>query len=180
MQQLKADGEAAVYIPLDGYHLTRSQLSAMADPEKAHARRGAAFTFDDKAFLRLVQRLRRPCDGDILVPSFDHARKDPVADDIRITFADRIVVLEGNYLSLAQGSWQEAAQLMHKLWFVEVDFATARQRLIRRHIAAGLAEDEMTAGQRADQNDLINGHEIVADRLAVHHIIRSLDEPQWA
>jgi pantothenate kinase len=45
---------------MDGYHLTRAQLSALPDPVTAHARRGAEFTFDGASFLTLVRRLRGP------------------------------------------------------------------------------------------------------------------------
>jgi pantothenate kinase len=36
----------AVSLPMDGYHLTRSQLSAMDDPVLAFQRRGSEWTFD--------------------------------------------------------------------------------------------------------------------------------------
>lgn len=84
---------------MDGYHLTRAQLDAMPDPAAAHARRGAAFTFDGEGFLRLVRRLREPLTDrttTIFAPSFDHALKDPREDDIPIERTHRIVVLEGN------------------------------------------------------------------------------------
>jgi len=50
----------AAFVPMDGYHLTRAQLSAMPDAATAHARRGAAFTFDGASFLALVAALRAP------------------------------------------------------------------------------------------------------------------------
>jgi len=57
---LAATSPVAAFVPMDGYHLTRAQLSAMPDPATAHARRGAAFTFDGGSFLALVTRLRQP------------------------------------------------------------------------------------------------------------------------
>jgi pantothenate kinase len=83
---------------MDGYHLTRAQLSAMPDPETAHARRGAEFTFDGEGFLRLVQALRQPltdASGPVFAPSFDHAVKDPQENDIVVLPTHRIVVVEG-------------------------------------------------------------------------------------
>lgn len=118
---------------MDGYHLTRAQLSSMPDPSTAHARRGAEFTFDGDAFLHLVQRVRQPLPADnIYAPSFDHAIKDPVANDICIVASDRIVIFEGNYLSLDKTPWKEAAGLMDESWFVEVDFEVAGKRLVAR------------------------------------------------
>lgn len=177
------DGIAA-FVPMDGYHLSRAQLSAMPDPETAHARRGAAFTFDAPAFLSLVQQLREPLCPEsttLYAPSFDHAVKDPVANDIPIHPSARILVFEGNYLSLGSGAkeWKEAAELMDELWFVEVEEAVARKRLISRHLAAGLAQTEREAAKRADENDLANGKEIIKGRLKVHEIIQSREDKDW-
>ena len=154
----------------------------MPNPATAHHRRGAAFTFDNKAFLELVKMLRKPLlpeSKTIYAPSFDHAIKDPVADDIPIHPASKVVILEGNYLSLNQGLWKEAAELMDELWFVEVDFETARRRLVVRHVAAGIVKDEQEAGNRADENDLVNGRQIVDQRLEVQEIIISKEDETW-
>lgn len=174
----------ATFLPMDGYHLTRAQLSALPDPQTAHARRGAAFTFDAQGFLQLVKKLREPIcpeTGTIYAPSFDHAKKDPVEDDIPIKKEARIVVMEGNYLSLGSGApeWKEATELMDELWFVEVDEDIARQRLIKRHVESGIAKDEEEAGKRADENDLVNGREIIEGRVKVHEVIKSRDDKSW-
>ena len=180
---LLGDG-IATFLPMDGYHLTRAQLSAMPDPNTAHARRGAAFTFDAPAFLALVKKLREPLCPEtrtIYAPSFDHAVKDPVANDIPIASTSRIVIMEGNYLSLGSGApeWKEAAQMMDELWFVHVDEDVARQRLMKRHVASGIAADEGEGRRRADENDLVNGREIVEGRLEVHEMIYSTEDHAW-
>lgn len=167
---------------MDGFHLPRAQLSAMPDPATAHSRRGAAFTFDDTSFLELVKELREPLlpeSKTLYAPSFDHAVKDPVENDIPINPAARIVIFEGNYLSLNKGLWKEAAELMDQLWFQEVDFDTARKRLVERHVKAGIAKDEEEAGRRADENDLVNGREIIEDRMQVHEVITSIEDDSW-
>ncbi|OTA54009.1 phosphoribulokinase/uridine kinase [Hypoxylon sp. EC38] len=171
----------AVFVPMDGYHLTRAQLSAMPDPAHAHARRGAEFTFDGASFLRLVQTLRSPPPAveTVFAPSFDHAVKDPKADDIAILPTHRIVVFEGNYVCLDKEPWREAAALMDERWFVEVDFETARRRLVKRHVKAGIARDEEEAGRRADENDLVNGEQIVKNRVDVDEVIVSRDDRKW-
>ncbi|KAL4809077.1 P-loop containing nucleoside triphosphate hydrolase protein [Aspergillus unguis] len=175
-------GPIAAAIPMDGYHLTRAQLAQMPDPEYATARRGAAFTFDGDKFLELVRALREPLTAQtqtLHAPSFDHAVKDPVDNDIPIAAARRVIFFEGNYLSLNKEPWSAAAALMDELWFVDVDFDTARQRLIKRHVKAGIARDEAEAEKRANENDLVNGREIVDFRLNVQEIIRSSYDPKW-
>lgn len=169
----------AAYVPLDGFHLTREQLSSFPNSTAAHARRGAAFTFDAASFLELVKDLREPLVPEsktVHAPSFDHALKDPIQDDITILPTARIIVFEGNYLSLNHGHWKEAAELMDELWFVEVDIQIARQRLIARHVKSGIAANEVEAARRADESDLINGQEILVDRLAVQEVIISTED----
>lgn len=186
---------------MDGYHLSRRQLDALPDPVSAHARRGAEFTFDGESFLKLVKKLREPLCPEtqtLFAPSFDHAMKDPgkytssshmtstdlifyplVADDIAIAPSIRIVIFEGNYLSLDKQPWTDAAAMMDELWFVDVDREVARKRLIYRHLRAGIADDEESAAKRADENDLVNGKEVIENRLDVHEVVISKDEDGW-
>lgn len=167
---------------MDGYHLSRAQLDALPDPVNAHARRGAHFTFDGDAFLQLVKKLREPLlpeSTTLYAPSFDHAVKDPVADDIAISPHMRILIFEGNYLSLDDGPWREAAGLMDEIWFVEVDFDKARERLVARHVEAGIAKDEEEAHKRVTENDLVNGQEIVDNKVKVHETIVSKEDDGW-
>ena len=168
---------------MDGYHLSRAQLDAMPDPKNAHARRGASFTFDGESFFDLVKKLREPICPEtqpLYAPSFDHSIKDPVDDDIAIATSVRIVVFEGNYCSLDKEPWKQAAELMDERWFVDVDFTVARNRLIHRHVKAGIAANEEEAGKRADENDLVNGQEIVDHRLDVHELVKSQEDATWA
>ena len=167
---------------MDGYHLSRAQLSALPDPINAHARRGAAFTFDGESFLALVQQLREPLTASsktLYAPSFDHAVKDPVMDDLPILPTARIIVFEGNYLSLNKHPWNAAARLMDELWFVDVEFEVARSRLVERHVRTGVARDAEEAARRADENDLVNGREIVDGRLPVDEVIVSIGDRGW-
>ncbi|EEH48429.1 uncharacterized protein PADG_04508 [Paracoccidioides brasiliensis Pb18] len=169
-------------VSMDGYHLSRAQLAAMPEPAYATARRGAAFTFDPVKFLRLVRALREPLTPDsptLYAPSFDHAVKDPVEDDVTIPPTTRVIFFEGNYLSFDKEPWNEAAGLMDELWFVEVEFETARKRLVARHVKAGIARDEEEADRRARENDLVNGKEIVDFRMEVQEIIVSQEDEGW-
>ena len=80
---------------------------------------------DGPAFLTLAKNIRQPLFSSsktLYAPSFDHAKKDPVENEIEIAPSSRIVVFEGNYLSLGKGEWKEAARVMDELvcivsWF---------------------------------------------------------------
>jgi pantothenate kinase len=74
-------------VPMDGYHLTRAQLSAMPDPAKAHYCRGAHWTFDPAALAELIMACKEPVQEgteSVWAASFDHELKDPVERDIEI------------------------------------------------------------------------------------------------
>ena len=58
-------------------------------------------------------------------------------------------------------------------------FAVARNRLVTRHVQAGIAATEEEAGRRADENDLMNGREIVDGRLEVQEIVVSREDEGW-
>lgn len=159
---------------MDGYHLSRAQLAAMPDPATAIHRRGAAFTFDAEGFYRLVQRLREPVipsTPTIYVPSFDHAIKDPVADDIPIPPSAKIVIIEGLYLSLNREPWASAAALLDEIWFIDVDREIARARLIKRHVASGIVPDVAAAEHRIASTDFLNADDILQNRLPVQDVI---------
>jgi hypothetical protein len=42
----------------DGFHYFRAQLDAMPDPQLAHARRGAEWTFDARAYHACLQQIK--------------------------------------------------------------------------------------------------------------------------
>ncbi|KAK9458675.1 P-loop containing nucleoside triphosphate hydrolase protein [Lipomyces oligophaga] len=173
----------AAFVPMDGFHLTRAELQAMPNSVEAFARRGAPFTFDPNGLLALIRRLREPISVDsrpIYAPSFDHAVKDPVQNDIKILPSDRILIIEGNYLHLTDKPWDSIACLMDELWFVRVERDIARQRIIHRHLQAGLASSETDAAKRADENDLPNGDYIIAHSLKPHRIIISIQDDNFA
>lgn len=160
----------AIDVPLDGYHLTRKQLAAMPDPAVAMHRRGAAFTYDGEAFYKLVRTLHEPLSQItpvVYAPTFDHAVKDPVDNGIAIYPSSRIIVFEGNYLSLNRDPWKSAAANMDELWFVDIDREVARERLVKRHVASGIVPDEEAARERIRTTDFLNADDILENRLDI-------------
>ncbi|KAK8147257.1 hypothetical protein G3M48_001878 [Beauveria asiatica] len=171
----------AAFLPMDGFHYPRSYLSAQADAALYHTRRGASFTFDAAKFLGVIRKLRNASlENEIKVPSFDHAVKDPIEDDIIIASTQRIVIVEGNYVALNADIWRDAAALFDELWFVEVDFDRARERLAPRHVKAGIVASLQDGYKRADENDLINGKEIVDNKMPIQEIVYSTEDDGWS
>lgn len=139
----------------------------MPNPTLAFERRGAAFTFDAEAFIKLIRRLREEPvsklndpDRSFKAPSFDHAVKDPVEDDIILSSTEDLIVIEGNYLLLDEAPWSEIASLVDDKWFVDAPEDVAKERVVLRHLAAGIETNREDAERRVESNDLLNGRHI--------------------
>ncbi|KAL1607958.1 hypothetical protein SLS60_002897 [Paraconiothyrium brasiliense] len=163
--ELAAKGIADVaVVPMDGFHLTKKELSQLPDPKEAFARRGAPFTFNAPAFLSLVQSLKvlpvtntSAPEQFLYAPSFDHALQDPVANSIPISSRTRVVIVEGNYTLLDEEPWREVAALCDEKWFVDTPREVVLERLVKRHMMAGIETDVKSAVERVEVNDLPNG-----------------------
>ncbi|KNE65580.1 hypothetical protein AMAG_09559 [Allomyces macrogynus ATCC 38327] len=157
----------------------------MKDPATAHRRRGAPFTFDAKAMLDLVERIRAVPAQDVLCAGFDHAVGDPVPDEHMIPAHAQVVVFEGLYLHTAATTaqvdnddpdlaaydnhdrvWAAIAAHMNERWWTDVSITTATTRLARRHVATGLANDLDAGLRRVEVNDGRNAEWILAHRNA--------------
>ena len=72
-------------VPMDGFHLPKKALDAMADPVEAHRRRGAPFTFDPEGLLDMVKRIKTAGDQEVVKgPGWDHSVGDPLQDAIQV------------------------------------------------------------------------------------------------
>jgi hypothetical protein len=60
-----------------------------------------------------------------------------------------------------------------------VTFPVAGARLVPRHVKAGIAATEELAWKRVKENDLVNGQEIVDNRLDVDEVIESKEDDAW-
>lgn len=137
--------DTAVCVSMDGWHYTRSSLSSFPNAKEAFDRRGAEWTFDAARFADFVTQVKRQPTDTLKAPSFDHARKDPVDDDIIIEPHHRVVVFEGLYCNCNVGDWKRAAQQFDTRLAFHIDLQEAKQRLIVRHVATGVAKDEEEA-----------------------------------
>jgi pantothenate kinase len=150
----------------DGFHYTKDALSNFDDPALAFRRRGAPFTFDAHAFVDLVRALKRmpvtsppysATEQLLYAPSFDHALQDPVADAIPISSHNRLIIVEGNYTLLDEDPWKEVSSLCEQKWFVDVPQDVVQERLVQRHLVAGIETSALKAVERVKENDLPNG-----------------------
>lgn len=152
-------GIAAV-VGMDGFHYTRAQLDKFEDPAKAHKFRGAAFTFDAEKVVDLASRLHNSSES-CPVPTFDHAKKDPVENGLVIEPTVKIILFEGLYLHLDISPWSQIMHYSDDSWFVEIEKSVARDRLAKRHVQSGICDTLEQGYERADFNDLPNGDFII-------------------
>mmetsp|Transcript_15894 Transcript_15894/g.20370 ORF Transcript_15894/g.20370 Transcript_15894/m.20370 type:complete len:284 (+) Transcript_15894:74-925(+) len=161
----------SIVIPMDGYHYYRHELDKMPDPEEAHRRRGAPWTFDASKFTNDLKEARQAGKGSF--PSFDHGVGDPVQSAIELKDYHQIILVEGNYLMLSNDpAWKDIQSLFDETWFVRCDVDVIRERIIKRHIQTGKPED--VAIFRANYNDVPNAELILSSFEQADKIIQSL------
>ena len=152
-------GEAAVLVPMDGFHLAQAELVRQGIRD----RMGAPHTFDMRGYAALLRRLRA-ADETVYAPAFRREIEEPIAGAVAVPPEVPLVVTEGNYLLL----WDEVRPLLDEAWYVETDEELRVQRLIQRHIQFGKTpEYARTWVMRSDEPnaDLVKATAHTADVL---------------
>lgn len=154
---LKARGESAEVLPMDGFHMDNAVLI-----EKGLLKRkGVPDSFDVRAFLDIVKAVRA-ADQEVLVPVFDRSREIAIAS-ARIVSADhRFIVIEGNYLLFSQGKWAELEGMFDYSIMLAPPMEVLEERLWERW--RGYDLDEEAARAKVYGNDLPNGRLILENR----------------
>ena len=88
-------GDAAVLVPMDGFHLAQPELVRLGRRD----RMGAPDTFDAAGYVALLARLRALEDDVVYAPEFRREIEEPIAGAIAVPRSVPLVVTEGNYLS---------------------------------------------------------------------------------
>lgn len=154
----KAIGPRAVVVPMDGFHLAKSELARLGRA----GRKGAPDTFDAAGYIALLRRLARPMTGEtVYAPVFRREIEEAVAGALAIGPEVRLVVTEGNYL-LMEGAFAPVRGLLDECWFVGTDEARRDAWLLARHVAFGRSPVEARAW--IDATDLPNARLILATR----------------
>jgi pantothenate kinase len=131
---------AAVLVPMDGFHLADSELERLG----RSARKGAPDTFDAAGFVHLLRRLHDRTDDVVYAPLFRREHELAEAGALAVPRDVPLVVTEGNYL-LGDGPFAPVRPLLDEAWYLEVDPAVRRERLLARHVAHGRSPDAARA-----------------------------------
>ena len=184
----------AQVVPMDGFHLSRTCLDQFKNPIVAHDRRGSAPTFDSNNFAALCQILAKTSKitpksvnsdevwfkmahsfyrdiPDILIPTFDHAQKDPSPCGNVISKYTRILIYEGLYLLYDQENWKTIFSTIDDTGAaifvnIEVPEKVLEERVAKRHLKSGLVESLEAGKEKFRGNDLLNARDIKAHMLS--------------
>ncbi|MFS2178931.1 nucleoside triphosphate hydrolase [Rhizobium pisi] len=154
---LKAKGETAAVLPMDGFHMDNAILIERG----LLARKGIPETFDVRGFLDIVRAVR-PADQEVLVPVFDRSRELAIASARPIDPRDRFIIIEGNYLLFTQGKWAELDGIFDYTIMLAPPLEVLEERLWDRWRGYKLSEEEASA--KVYGNDLPNGRLILENR----------------
>ena len=143
--------DAAVAVPMDGFHLANVELRRLGLAD----RKGAPETFDAAGFVHLLRRLST---GDELVyaPSYSRVLHESIGGAIPVDPAVRLVVVEGNYLLLDRTPWSSVRPLLDLALYLDTPDRSRTATLLRRQRARGLDDDAARDWvQRSDEANAI-------------------------
>jgi pantothenate kinase len=140
---------------MDGFHLADVELDRLG----LRDRKGAPDTFDAAGYAVLLRRLREDTDEVVYAPGFERVLEQPIAGAIPVPPTARLVVTEGNYLLLREGSWARVRPCLDEVWFCEIDEEERVRRLVARH-------EEFGKGPEAALGWVLGTDQRNADRIA--------------
>jgi pantothenate kinase len=164
---LKAKGETAIVVPMDGFHFDDSVLNARGH----RARKGAFHTFDAPGFVHLVTRIKSG-EPDIAFPVFDRAIELSRAAADVIDGTTRFIIVEGLYLLLKRSPWSALKSLFDVTVFVDVPKSELERRLTKRILEHG--HDDAYAKHWIASNDMLNADEVIANSDAADITIQTV------
>jgi pantothenate kinase len=130
-------GDAAVLVPMDGFHLAQPELVRQGIRDVM----GAPHTFDAAGYVALLRRLRSADEDVVYAPEFRREIEEPINAAVAVPRDVPLVITEGNYLLVDEGPWRHVRELLDETWYVVQDESTRVELLIARHIEFGKDPD---------------------------------------
>ena len=132
---LEALGDDAALVGMDGFHLANAELERLG----RRGRKGAPDTFDAGGYAALLARLRVEQHRTVYAPTFDRQLEESIGSAVPVPAGTPLVLTEGNYLLLEDGSWGQVRSQLDAVWFLDVPEDVRLSRLVARHVAFGKA-----------------------------------------
>jgi pantothenate kinase len=160
---IRAAGETATVIPMDGFHYDDAVLDRLG----LRARKGSPPTFDAAGFRVLLERLKAR-ENNIAIPHFDRALELSRAAAELVSADIRFLVIEGNYLLLDEAPWSALRPLFDMTVFLRVPLEELDRRLVARWDHFG--REGQAVRKWIDTNDLPNIRHVI-DRSAAADVV---------
>lgn len=162
---LEQQGYPTMICPHDGYHYSLEYLKTFPNPEDMLYRRGAPDTFDPRALMRDLERIKNGDEDLIKLPAFDHARGDPEPDThIFDRNHHKVVLCEGLYLLHDQDGWEEIASMFDYAIFLNADVDICIERVkIRNQCIPGYTPEEIEI--RCEEVDRVNAMTVMRSKV---------------
>jgi len=143
---LEEMGEAALVVPLDGFHYPNAYLDThegIGHDGKMHRLRtlkGWHTTFDGERAREALRLLRKG--KSLRLPVYSRTLHDPVEAALPVGPEHRILLVEGNYLFLDAGPWRHIRELFDVRIFVAAPFEVLCAQVAERHMRGGRSKEE--------------------------------------
>ncbi|MCQ1994342.1 nucleoside/nucleotide kinase family protein [Arthrobacter sp. zg-Y1171] len=138
------ESQPFAHIPMDGFHLSDRELTRLG----LLARKGAPETFDAYGYAALLERLRSARTTVVYAPGFERTLEQPLAGDIPVFPAAKVILTEGNYLLLDRPEWREVRSRCTEVWYCQPYEDQRVQRLVERHVRFGKTPEAAAAWVR--------------------------------
>lgn len=153
-------------VPMDGFHLANVELARLGRAN----RKGAADTFDALGFLNLLHRIKAQTPEEIIyAPDFRRDLEEAIAGAIAVQASTPLIIVEGNYLLADDGPWAGIRGVLDEVWYLSVNEATRRERLLNRHLRFGRTRQDALAWMASTDDP--NARRIEATRHRADHCI---------
>ena len=146
---LRAKGESATVVPMDGFHYD----DAILDRLGLRSRKGSPPTYDCAGFAALLNRLKSS-EHNVAIPVFDRSLELSRAAAELIPSDTKFLIIEGNYLLLDEKPWSCLRPFFDLTVSVDVDRQTLEDRLYARWNQYGKSAQD--ARNWIESNDLPN------------------------
>lgn len=140
----------AVLVPMDGFHMRHSKLESLGLVDF----KGAPHTFEGASFVNFLSHLKTAAEP-VKGPGYSRKIEDVVTDAFEVPADTQVLVVEGNYLLLADPPWMAVKPLLDFSAFIDVPRDLVRERLLRRHAEEGLFTEERNRAH-IERTDLPN------------------------
>ena len=160
----------AAYVPMDGFHMLHAKLESLGTVKD----KGAPHTFEGGAFADFLDGLKSAT-GPVSGPGYSREIEDVVLDAFIVPAAVKVLVVEGNYLLLANAPWWRIKPLLELAVFIDLPRDKVRDRLLKRHGEHGLFSEERNR-EHVERVDLANFDLVHRSRSRADTVIDLLTE----